>query len=37
MLKYQKVTDLLKKCIQYGDYTVKDIPTERELAMRSRF
>jgi hypothetical protein len=28
MLKYQKVAKLLEKRIQYGDYTVKDIPPE---------
>jgi DNA-binding transcriptional regulator YhcF (GntR family) len=35
MLKYEKVANLLEKRIQYGDYTVKDIPTERELAQQT--
>jgi DNA-binding transcriptional regulator YhcF (GntR family) len=35
MLKYQKVADLIEKRIQYGDYTIKDIPTERELALQA--
>ena len=35
MLKYQKVAKLLEKRIQYGDYTIKDIPPERELALQA--
>jgi len=35
MLKYQIVAKLLEKRIQYGDYTVKEIPPERELAIQT--
>jgi len=35
MLKYQRVAQLLEKRIQHGDYAVKDIPPERQLAIQA--
>ncbi len=35
MLKYLKIANLLEKRIHYGDYAVKEIPPERELALQT--
>ncbi len=35
MPKYLKIANLLEKRIEYGDYAVKDIPPERELAIQT--
>jgi hypothetical protein len=35
MLKHVKIANLLEKRIQYGDYTVKEIPSERELSLQN--
>jgi len=34
MLKHLKIANLLEKRIEYGDYTAKEIPPERELALQ---